>query len=116
MWKPPTIPPSGTDLRIRVNSDRRRRLEASAAEAKVILSQHETVKDEVEDIAVCARDMTEFLKESELPERMAFVESFVSEILVMPGKAIINNSIPVPADSQTPGTCFDEVSLSRSAR
>ena len=39
--------------------------------------------------------MTEFLKESELPERRAFIEAFIREIVVMPGKAVICYTIPI---------------------
>ena len=43
--------------------------------------------------------------------RRAFVETFVKEIVVMPGKAVIQYRIPMPDDSHTPGT--DSVSIVR---
>ena len=82
-----------TANRIRANSERKERLEASAAEAKVILSQRRAVKDDVEVVATYARDMTEFLKESELSERRALVEAFVKEVVVSPGKSVVRYNI-----------------------
>ena len=40
----------------------------------------------LETIASYAQDMSEFLKENELTERRAFIEPFVKEIVVMPGR------------------------------
>ena len=36
-----------------------------------------------------AQDLSVFLNESELTERRAFIESFVKEIVVMPGNAVV---------------------------
>ena len=55
--------------------------------------------------------MTEFLKESELPERKVFIQASVKEVLVMPGKAVIRYAIPMAADSHTPGGDSEEVVL-----
>ena len=46
-------------------------------------------------IAAYAQDMSEFLKESELTERRAFIETFVKEIVVMPGDALLRYTIPI---------------------
>ena len=43
-----------------------------------------------------------FLKESELHERRDFIATFVREIVVTPGKAVIHYKIPMPEDSHTP--------------
>ena len=48
--------------------------------------------------------MRDFLNESELTERRAFIKSFVKEIVVMPGKAAIVYSIPTPEDSPIGGS------------
>ena len=48
-----------------------------------------------ETIAAYAQDMSEFLKESELTERRAFIETFVKEIVVMPGDALMRYTIPI---------------------
>ena len=49
----------------------------------------------METIAAYARDMEDFLQESELTERRAFIESFVREIVVMPGDALMRYTIPI---------------------
>ena len=46
-------------------------------------------------ITAYAQDMSEFLNESELTERRAFIESFVKEIVVMPGNALMRYTIPI---------------------
>ena len=56
--------------------------------------------------------MTEFLKESELHERRDFIATFVREIVLMPGKAVIRYKIPMPDDSHTPGAKSETVLLS----
>ena len=43
--------------------------------------------DSVEPIAAYAQEMSEFLMGSELTERRAFIETFVKEIVVVPGDA-----------------------------
>ena len=50
-------------------------------------------------IAAYAQDMSEFLNESELTERRAFIETFVKEIVVMPGDALLRYTVPMPDDS-----------------
>ena len=91
----------GADLRIRINGVRNRCLEDSTAEARVTLSQRGAVKDDVDDMAACAHDITEFLQENALTERRAFLKCFVSWIVLMPGKGVIPHRVPMP----------DEVSL-----
>ena len=93
--------PTDMDLRMKANSERQRRLEASAEEASAILSQRRAVRNDLEAIMAGALDMTEVLKESELHERRAFAETFVKEIVVMPGKAVIQYTVPMPDDSHT---------------
>ena len=88
--------------RIREHRDRQGRLEDLAAEARAILSQRRADLDDVETIAAYAQDMSEFLKESELTERRAFIETFVKEIVVMPGDALLRYTIPI--SQSTPKT------------
>ena len=88
--------------RIREHRDRQERLEDLAAEARAILSQRRADLDDVETIAAYAQDMSEFLKESELTERRAFIETFVKEIVVMPGDALLRYTIPI--SQSTPKT------------
>ena len=53
-------------------------------------------------IAAYVKEMSEFLKTSELTESRHFIKSFVKEIDVAPGRAVIRYSIPLPDDSRIP--------------
>ena len=88
--------------RIREHRERQERLEDAAADARAILSQRRAVLDDVNTIAAYAQDMSEFLNESELIERRAFIETFVKEIVVMPGDALMRYTIPI--SQSTPKT------------
>ena len=88
--------------RIKGHRERQQRLEDAAADARAILSQRRAVLDDVNTIAAYARDMSEFLNESELTERRAFIETFVKEIVVMPGDALLRYTIPI--SQSTPRT------------
>ena len=87
--------------RIRDHRERQERLEASASEARAMLSQRREVLD-VETITTYAQDLSVFLNESELTERRAFIGSFVKEIVVMPGNAVVRYTIPI--SQSTPKT------------
>ena len=80
--------------RIKEHRDRQERLEDAAA-ARAILADRRAVLDDVETITAYAKDMRDFLNESELTERRAFIESFVKEIVVMPGDALMRYTIPI---------------------
>ena len=82
--------------RIREHRERRERLEDAAADARAIISQRRTVRDDVEAVAARAQDMDEFLKESDLTERRAFMDTFVKEIVVTPTAALMRFPIPNP--------------------
>ena len=97
--------------RIRDHRERQERLEDSAAEARAILSQRRAVLDDVNTIAAYAKEMRDFLNESELTERRAFIESFVKEIVVMPGDALMRYTVPMPDDSLIPGRVTEKVAL-----
>ena len=81
------------------------------AEARAILAQRRNILDDVNTIAAYAQDLSEFLKESELIERRAFIETFVKEIVVMPGDALVRYTIPMPDDSPIPGRNAEEMAL-----
>ena len=83
-------------------------------EARAILSQRREVLDDVETITTYAQDMSEFLKDSELTERRAFIETFVKEIVVMPGKAVVRYTVPMPDDSPIPGKRTEDMALNGS--
>ena len=97
--------------RIRDHLERQERLEDSATEARAILSQRRTVLDGVETISAHAQDMSEFLNQSEMTERRAFVETFVKEIVVIPGNALIRYTMPMPDDSLIPDRNAEEMAL-----
>ena len=88
--------------RIREHRDRQERLEDAAAEARAILAERRAVLDDVETIASYATEMRDFLAESELTERRAFIESFVKEIVVTPDNALMRYTIPI--SQSTPKT------------
>ena len=56
----------------------------------------------METIAAYATEMRDFLAESELTERRAFIESFVKEIVVTPDDALMRYTIPI--SQSTPKT------------
>ena len=97
--------------RIKDHRERQEKLEASAQEARAILSQRREVLDDVETITAYAQDMSVFLNESELTERRAFIESFVKEIVVQPDNALLRYSIPMPEDSPIGERDAEEVAL-----
>ena len=98
--------------RIRENRDRQVRLEVSLQEANAILSQRMAIRDDVAIMTAKAQDATDFPEISELPERRVFVETFIMDIVVMPGKAVINYKVPIAKDSQNPEGDSEELDLS----
>ena len=51
--------------------------------------------------------------ESELTERRGFIESFVKEIVVMSGDALLRYTVSTPDDSLIPGRATEKVALKR---
>ena len=108
---------SGDDLaetaspRIRANRDQRKRLEALLQEANAILSQRRAIRDDVATITAKTLDMTAYPEESELPERKAFVQTLVRDIVVIPGKATIHYKVPIAKDSPNPEGDSEELDL-----
>ena len=88
--------------RIRQHRERQERLEYSAEQARAALAQRRKVLDDVNTIAAYAKDMRDFLNESELTERRAFIESFVKEVVIMPDNAVVRYTIPI--SQSTPKT------------
>ena len=97
--------------RIKEHRERQERLEEAAGEARAILAERRAVLDDVETIAAYAREMRDFLVESELTERRAFIESFVKEIVVTPDDALLRYTVPMPEDSMIPGGATEKVAL-----
>ena len=85
--------------RIKEHRERKETLEIAAEDARAILSEHRAHLDDVKTISAYAKDMRDFLNESELTERRAFIESFVKEVVVMPGDALLRYTVPMPDDS-----------------
>ena len=105
---------AGAAARIREHRDRQERLEDSAGESRAILAQRRTVLDDVNTIAAYAQEMNVFPNESEMTERRAFVETFVKEIVVMPGNARKRYTIPMLGNSRIPGRNAEEMILNGS--
>ena len=97
--------------RIREHRERKEKLEAAAEEAKAILSKRRVTLDKVETITAFARDMSEYLKTSDLTQSRAFIRSFVKEVAVRPGRATIIYTIPTPEDSPIGGGDVAELVL-----
>ena len=97
--------------RIKEHRERKERLEDAAADARAVLSQRRAYLDDVSTISAYAKDMKDFLEESELTERRSFIESFVKEIMVVPGDALIRYTVPMPDDSFLPGRASEKVAL-----
>ena len=97
--------------RIKEHRERQARLEEAATEARAILAERREVLDDVETIAAYAKDMRDFLVESELIERRTFIESFVKEIVVTPDDALLRYTVPMPEDSLVPGGATEKVAL-----
>ena len=65
----------------------------------------------MDTITAYAQEMQEFLKTSELTESRTFIRSFVKEVSVDPGKAVIRYSMPIPRDGRIRGGDTEEVAL-----
>ena len=97
--------------RIREHQERQEKLETAADEARAILAVRMQGLGDEETIAAYVREMSDFLMESELTETRAFIRSFVKEIGVVPGKAVIRYTIPMPQDSPIKGKDAQEIAL-----
>ena len=102
--------------RILEHRHRREQLEATAEEARAVLSERRKLLDSADTIAAFAEDMSNFLKTSELTETKAFVRSFVKEVLVRSGGATIVYTIPTPEDSPIGGVDAAEIALESGVR
>ena len=91
--------------------DRQERLEDAAKDARAMLSLRLKVLDDVNTIAAYAKEMSDFLTESEPTERRAFIKSFVKEIVVIPGDALLRYTVPMPDDNLMRGRNTEEMAL-----
>ena len=98
--------------RIREHKERQEKLERAADEARAILAVRMRGLGDEDAIAGHVKEMREFLMESRLTETRAFIRSFVKEIGVVPGKATIRYTIPMPEDSPIKDRDAQEIALS----
>ena len=94
--------------------ERKEALEVAAEDARGLLKERRQLLDSADTIATFAEEMSEFLKTSELTERRAFIETFVKEIVVVPGDALLRYTIPMPEDSRIPGRNAEDMALNGS--
>ena len=97
--------------RIREHRARERKLQDSAREVEATLAERRVRLDNLETITTFAQDMSTSLDGSGLTERKAFIQSFVKEISVGPGKATIRYNIPMPEDGGLRGKDTGELTL-----
>ena len=100
-----------TSARMAEYQDRQERLKDAAANAREVLARHRSTLGDAVEIAEYAREMDDFPDRSELTERRAFIESFVREIVVMPGQALLRYTMPMPDDSPIPGRSAEKLPL-----
>ena len=91
--------------------ERKEALEVAAEDARGLLKERRQLLDSADTIVTFAEEMSEFLKTSELTERRAFIETFVKEVQVKPGRAAIIYSMPTPDDSPIGGADAAEIAL-----
>lgn len=96
---------------IKEHRERKERLDHAAEDARAVLSKRRSYLDDVNTIAAYAQDMRDFLQESDLTERRAFIEPFVKEIMVVPGDALIRYTVPPPDDSLLAGRVSENMAL-----
>ena len=104
-----------TSARMAEYQDRQERLEDAAANAREVLARYRSALGDAGETAEYARRMDDFLDSSELTERRAFIESFVKEVVIMPGQALLRYTFPMPYDSPIPGKVTERVALDGSA-
>ena len=97
--------------RIKEHWERKEKLETAVDEAREILSKRRVTLDKMETITELAKDMSQYLKTSELTQSRAFIRSFVKEVAVRPGGATILYTLPTPEDSPIGGGDVAEVVL-----
>ena len=97
--------------RIKEHRERQAKFEIAAEEARLLLAERRVSLDEGDTITQYAKEMSEFLKSSELTESRAFISTFVKEIVVSPGRAAIRYTIPMPDDSRIPGLDAEVMAL-----
>ena len=100
--------------RIREHRERKKRSEIAAKNAPVPLAERRQFLDSADTITAFAEDLSEFPNESDMAKRRAVIRSFVREIVVMPGNAVVLYTVPMPDDSCIRGRNAEEMALNGS--
>ena len=82
--------------RLRKHQDHQERLERAAEKARTPLEERRLMLDSLDTVTAYVRVMSDWLRTSDLTASKAFIRSFVKEIVVKPGAAIIRYTIPPP--------------------
>ena len=99
--------------RIKEHRQRQEQLELAAEEARAVLAERRVLLDSADTIARFASEMSEFLRTSELTETKTFIRSFVKQITVKSGQAVIHYTIPTSEDSPIGSADAAEVALTQ---
>ena len=102
--------------RIREHMARKEQLENAAEEARNALAKRRVLLDKAEVVAEFVADMAEFLRASDITESKAFLRTFIKQIDVEPGRAVIHYTIPMPEDSPIGRKDAAEVALAEGVR
>ena len=101
--------------RIREHRERQERHGVTFAEqARAVLAQRRKVTRRCEHHRGLHQGHEGLPEESELTERRAFIQSFIKEIVVVPGDALLRYTVPMPDDSLIPGRAAEKVALNGS--
>ena len=95
--------------RLRQHQDHRERLERAADKARTLLEERRTMLDSLDTVTAYVREMSDWLRTSDLAASKAFIRSFVKEIVVKPRVATIRYTVPTPRDSPIGGGDAAEV-------
>ena len=102
--------------RIREHMARKEQLETAAEQARKALAERRVLLDKAEVVAEFVADLADFLRTSDITESKAFLRTFIKQIAVEPGRAVINYTIPMPEDSPIGRKDAAEVALAEGVR
>ena len=106
------------DLRPRIQQLKERQvgLEATVDESRIALQGRRRILDRIDTITAYAKEISEFLRTSDLTESKAFVHSFVKNIAVKDREAVISYTVPMPEDSPIGKSNIGEIELETAFR
>ncbi len=82
-------------IRIRELRQRQEQLQARRIEIESQMSDRKVELADLETVSCYVDDLHNLLKEGTLAERRAFIRSFVKEVKVTGGEAVLNYSMPI---------------------